>query len=56
MHLDEIWCGCYTIGNYHKNPTFQFPTIGNANMADEQTFEVGLTLAPLGIWLYSDIR
>jgi hypothetical protein len=40
-----------------KNHTSELPEIGNTNMADEQTFEVGSTLAPLaagpcsGVWL-----
>jgi hypothetical protein len=34
--------------------TLQFSTIGNNNMADEQTCEVGSTLAPLAIEPYSD--
>jgi hypothetical protein len=33
----------------------QFSAIGNTNMADEQTCEVGLTLAPLAIGSYSDV-
>jgi hypothetical protein len=34
---------------------FQFPTIGNTNMADEQTCEVGSTLAPLAVGPCNDV-
>jgi hypothetical protein len=34
---------------------FQFPTIGNTNMADARTCEVGATLAPLNIGSYGDV-
>jgi hypothetical protein len=33
--------------------TFQFPTISNTNMADEQTSEVGSRLAPLAFGKYN---
>jgi hypothetical protein len=35
--------------------TFQFSTIGNTNMPDEQTCEVVTTLAPLAVGSYSDV-
>jgi hypothetical protein len=36
-------------------PYFSISTIGNTNMADEQTCEVGSTLAPLAMGPYSDV-
>jgi hypothetical protein len=51
--LDEIWCGRYAIGYYPK--IIQFSTICNTNMADQQTYGVGSTLAPLAVRPYSDI-
>lgn len=39
--LDEIWHGLYSIEIYPKNGTFQFPAIGNGNMADERNCGVG---------------
>jgi hypothetical protein len=53
-NLDEIWYGRYDIWGILFYRTFQFSTIGNTNMADKQTCEVGLTLAPLTIGPYSE--
>jgi hypothetical protein len=39
--FDGIWYG--------------FPAIGNTNMVDAQNCEVGVTLEPLNVWLYSDV-
>jgi hypothetical protein len=54
MDLYEIWYGYYAIGDYPKI-FLQFSTVGNMNMADEQTCEVGSTLAPLAIGPYNDV-
>jgi hypothetical protein len=35
--------------------TFEIPTIGNTNMADEKTCEVGSTLVPLAVGPYNDV-
>jgi hypothetical protein len=42
--------------DFPYNRTFQFPKIGNTNMADEQTCEVESTLAPLAIGSHNDVR
>jgi hypothetical protein len=47
--LDEIMPLGTTLKSY-----FQFPTIGDTNMADEQTCEMGSTLAPLAVGSYND--
>jgi hypothetical protein len=52
--LDEIWYGRMPLG-LPQNRTFQLRTIGNTNMAEEQTCEVGSTLAPLTIGPYDDV-
>jgi hypothetical protein len=53
--LNEIWQGCYTIGDHREIALFNFPTIYNTNMANEQTSEVGPTPAPLATGPYSDL-
>jgi hypothetical protein len=50
MYLDEILHGNYAIGVYHKI-VLSISTIGNTNMVDKQTFEVGLTLVLLTVVL-----
>jgi hypothetical protein len=52
MNFDEIWYECYTIGGYPEHVLFLFPIIGNTNVADAQTCEVGATPALLntGSW------
>jgi hypothetical protein len=50
-YFDEIWYGRYAIGGY---PKIVLPTIGNTNMADARTYEVGATLPPLNIGSYND--
>jgi hypothetical protein len=37
------------------NPTFQFLTIGNNKVADEETCEARSTLAPIAIGSYNDV-
>jgi hypothetical protein len=39
-----------------KNSNFEFPTIGNTNMADERTCEVGSTLELLNIGSCNNVR
>jgi hypothetical protein len=34
---------------------FQYPKIGNTNLVDKQTCEVGSTIAPLAIGSYNDV-
>jgi hypothetical protein len=46
-----VWTLCHW--GLPKNRMFQFPTIGNTNMADEQTCEVGSTLMTLAIGPYT---
>jgi hypothetical protein len=53
--LDAIWYGRYVTGDYPKIVLFKFSTIGNTNMADEQTCEVLSTLAPLAIGSYNAV-
>jgi hypothetical protein len=40
-----VWTLCHW--GIPENRTFKFSTIGNTNMADEQTCQVGSTLVPL---------
>jgi hypothetical protein len=47
--FDNIWYGRHVMGACPKNSTFAFFTLGNTNMADEQTYDVGSTLAPLAM-------
>jgi hypothetical protein len=37
------------------NRAFQFPRLGNTNMADEQICEVGLTLAPKTLGPFNEV-
>jgi hypothetical protein len=54
--LDEIWYGPYAIGIYPKIVLLNFlQSVIATNMADEQTCEVGSTLAPLAIGPYNDV-
>jgi hypothetical protein len=43
MNFDEIWHVGFSVGTYPKFILFKFPTVGNTNMADELTSEVGAT-------------
>jgi hypothetical protein len=48
-----VWKLCHWGLPYNR--TFQFSAIGNTNIADEQTREIGSTLAPLAIGPYSNV-
>jgi hypothetical protein len=47
--------GIVPVGTALKSYFFQFPTIGNNKMADEETRGEGSTQAPLVIGSYSDV-
>jgi hypothetical protein len=55
MDLDGIWYGRDAIEGYPRVVLLKFPRVGNTNMADDRSFEVGLTLAPLTIGSYNDV-
>ena len=38
--FDHIWCGTYAVGSYPSPRCFQFPIVGNTNMADIRMCEV----------------
>lgn len=38
--FDHIWCGIYVVGGYPSPRCFQFPIVGNTNMADIRMCEV----------------
>jgi hypothetical protein len=52
--LDVIWYGLYATGEYPKILFLNFLQSLIPTWRDEQTCEVGSTLAPLAIWSYSD--
>jgi hypothetical protein len=48
-----MWMIC--IGGYSKFVLLNFPTLSNMKMANEQTCEVGMTLAPPNVGTYNNV-
>jgi hypothetical protein len=55
MDFDEMWHKWYATGGYPKTCTYQFRTIGDINITNACTYEVGATVVSLNIGPHNDV-
>jgi hypothetical protein len=55
IQLENRWADLGEIWDLSQTRTSKFSTISNTSMADEQSCEMGWTLAPLALGPYNDV-